>query len=350
MIAPYLLFFFAGLGAFNGLALATYLVCRQPKTPAQRWLAALILVISVRTGKSVLLFFYPETPRLILQVGLTACFLIGPCLIGFIRAWADPASERTRKDWMFAAGLLGAAAALGLAFPYESHPELWGKPVWQVVTYSWLACLLGAGVLYLRSHRATGMPTRNDGLSQRHVAAVIGGVGVVWLAYFTAGLTSYIVGALSFSLVLYLGVIVLLARRQAQANTELAEPYQDRKIDPDEAQTALQSLQRLMAEEALYTDAGLSLARVARRLNMPAARLSQLLNDNLKTAFKPFLMQMRVDAAKRLLRAPGQLTMEQVAQSSGFMSMSAFYSSFKKVEGVTPAAWRQAQMSHGIDS
>lgn len=347
MIAPYLLFFFAGLGAFNGSALAAYLLLRRPVTPAQRWLAVLILAISIRTGKSVLFYFYPEIPRTVLQVGLTACFLIGPCLLGFVRAWADPAGERTRRDWMLAAGLLAAAAGVGAAFPYADHPQWWGMPVWHLVTYSWLACLLAAVGLYLRAVRRTELAAAADGIGRGHAAAVIAGVAVVWLAYFTAGLTSYIVGALSFSLVLYLGAVALLARRKARV---AAEPYQDRKIAADQAQAALQSLHRLMAEEALYQDAQLSLARVARRLNLPPARLSQLLNDNHKTAFKPYLMQLRVDAAKRRLREPGRVAMEQVAIASGFLSMSTFYSSFKKLEGMTPAAWRQAQLAGAPDS
>lgn len=81
MIAPYLLFFFAGIGAFNGWVLAAWLLLRRPGTPAQRWLAALVLVVSLRTGKSVLFYFYPQISKSILQVGLTACFLIGPCLL-----------------------------------------------------------------------------------------------------------------------------------------------------------------------------------------------------------------------------------------------------------------------------
>lgn len=341
-ITPYLLFFFAALGAFNGVAVAAYLFSRRPATPALRWLACLVLVVSLRTGKSVLLHFYPETPRPILQLGLTACFLIGPCLVGFVRAWADPEGARTRGDWRLVAGLLALAVGLGLAFPYARHPDLWGKPVGILVTYVWLACLFVASALVLRAPGRDGVPAGRDGLTRGHVAAVVAGTAVVWVAYYTSGLTSYIVGALSFSLVLYLGAVVLLARRKVPAPPE---PYRDRKIAAAEAQVHLQALDRLMAGEALYTDPRLTLARVARRLGLPPARLSQLLNDNLGMAFKPYLARLRVDAAKRLLCAPGAMAMEQVAEASGFLSMSTFYGSFRKLEGMSPAAWREARQA-----
>lgn len=352
MIAAYLLFFFAGIGAFNGLMLGTGLLLRRPAAPAQRWLALLILALSVRTGKSVLFYFYPELSKLVLQVGLTACLMIGPCLIALVRAWADPAGQRTRNDRLFVAAVLAAATGLGVAFPYSEYPQWWtGAPAWRVVMYGWLACVTLAAVLCLRAFRRAGAAAAVDGIGRGALAAVVAAVAGVWLAYFTAGYTSYIVGPLSFSLALYAGAAVWFATRKTRAAAAVAaEPYRDRKIVDDEAQAELQALHRLMASEALYTDAQLSLAKLARRLNMPPARLSQLLNDNHKTAFKPYLMQLRVDAAKRLLQAPGQVMMEQVAEASGFLSMSTFYSSFKKLEGMTPAAWRQARSAAAADS
>lgn len=340
MFESYLLFLFAGLGTFNGLALSIYLLLRQPVTPAQRWLAALVLMLSLRTGKSVLFYFWPQISKLVLQIGLTACFLIGVCLIGFVRAWADPQRRHTRNDSVFAWGLLALAIAFGVAWPYADNVSLWAGPVWRFIQAGWLACLLIAAALFLRATRERHAHGAPDALTSADVAAVIVGVAVIWLAYVTAGLTSYIVGALSFSVVLYLSGIVALAQRRPRA---VAEPYQDRKIAPSEAEAALQSLHKLMAEEHLYKDAGLTLPKLARRLNLPPARLSQLLNDNHKTAFKQYLAQLRVEAAKELLRAPAPVPMEQVAEASGFLSMSSFYNSFKKVEGTTPAVWRQAQ-------
>ena len=340
MFESYLLFFFAGLGAFNGVALSLYLLWRQPVTPAQRWLAALVLMLSLRTGKSVLFYFWPDISKLVLQIGLTACFLIGVCLIGFVRAWADPKRQHTRHDPAFAWGLLALATGFGVAFPYTDNVSLWAGPVWRFIQVGWLVCLLVAAWLFFRATRQGHVRGAPDALTSTHVASVIAGVALIWLAYVTGGLTSYIVGALSFSVVLYLSCVVVLTRRRPRPATA---PYQDRKIDSTEAEAALQALHKLMADEHLYKNAGLTLSKVASRLNVPPARLSQLLNDNHKTAFKPYLAQLRIEAAKQLLRAPAPVPMEHVAEASGFLSMSTFYSSFKKAEGITPAAWRLAQ-------
>jgi AraC-like DNA-binding protein len=341
MLASYLLFFFAGLGAFNGVALSVYLLVRQPVRPAQRWLAALVLMLSLRTGKSVLFYFWPDISKLVLQIGLTACFLIGICLVGFVRAWLDPERQHTRRDPLVALGLAVLAGISGLVYPYTDNVALWAGPVWGSIQLSWLVCLLVAAGLFLRASgqgRADGEP---GALPRTHVASVIAGVAVTWLAYATAGLTSYIVGGLSFSLVLYLSVSMALLRRRPRP---VAEPYRDRKIAPSEAETAMRALNVVMIEEGMYKDPGLSLAKLARRLNMPPARLSQLLNDNHKTAFKPYLAQIRVEAAKQVLRAQAAASMEDVAEASGFLSTSTFYRCFSKVEGTTPAAWRRTQL------
>ena len=75
---------------------------------------------------------------------------------------------------------------------------------------------------------------------------------------------------------------------------------------------------------------------------LPQARLSQLLNDNNQTSFKQYLAQLRVDDAKALLHQSPSLPLDVVAEHAGFQSMSTFFSTFKKLEGITPAAFRAA--------
>ena len=347
MPASYLLFFFAGLGAFNGAALSAYLLWQKPVRSAQCWLAAVVLMLSLRTGKSVLFYFWPDISKLVLQVGLTACLFIGISLIGFVRAWLDPDRSRSRHDPLVACGLLVLAIAFGIAYPYPDHVRLWAGPVWASIQIVWLACVLGATILFLRVPRQGRADTAPGALTRSHVASVIAGVGVIWLAYATAGLTSYIVGALSFSLVLYLSVSVALTRRRPRSS---ATRYHARRIPQADAEAALRAVHALLVDDGLYKDAGLTLAKLARRLNIPQARLSQLLNDNHGTAFKPYLARIRVEAAKQVLRAQAGASMEDVAEAAGVLSASTLYRSFSKVEGTTPAAWRQARMQLETDS
>ncbi|MBA3931168.1 MAG: hypothetical protein C0521_16435, partial [Xanthomonas sp.] len=167
----------------------------------------------------------------------------------------------------------------------------------------------------------------------------LAGVWIIWTAYYTAGYTSYIVGALSFTFVLALSVLAYLRLRAGQAPIE---PYQDRRIPAPEAATQLQALAELMARERLHLDPALTLPRVARRLGIPQTRLSQLLNDNNQTSFKQYLAQLRVIEARALLQQTPPKPLEVVAEEAGFQSMSTFHSAFKKHEGITPAAFRTA--------
>ena len=334
MLNQHFLFFFAMLGAFNGLGLAVFLWWQARGRPTQRWLALLILVVGVRTGKSAAFHFWPDIPRVVLQVGLTACFLIGPCLFFLVRSSQADTPALGRADRWHLAAVLSITVAVNLFLPYADHAELWRQLITPAITYSWLGYLLLATVQVYRQR--SQHPQTPSGML---LPGALGGVWLIWIAYYTSGYTSYIVGALSFTFVLALSVIVYLRLRAGQAPIE---PYQDRRIPESEAAAQLQALAELMAREGMHRDPGLTLPRVARRLGMPQTRLSQLLNDNNQTSFKQYLAQLRVVEAKALLRQLPPKPLEIVAEEAGFQSMSTFHSAFKKHEGITPAAFRSA--------
>jgi len=335
MLSQHFLFFFAMLGAFNGLCAASLLWWQAKGKPTPRWLALLILVVAVRTGKSVAFYFWPDIPKIVLQIGLTACFMIGPCLFFLLRSSQGDGSGLWRTDRWHVAGLLAVVVAVNLFLPYAGHIDLWRQLITPAITYSWLGYLvLATAQAYV--HRARLAATPAGPL----LLGAVAGIWIIWIAYFTSGYTSYIVGALSFTFVLAASLPVYLRLRSGQAPTE---PYQDRRIPESEAAPQLQALAELMARERLHLDPGLTLSRLARRLGLPQARLSQLLNDNNQTSFKQYLAQLRVIEAKALLRQIPPKPLEAVAEEAGFQSMSTFHSAFKKLEGRTPAAFRAAQ-------
>jgi AraC-like DNA-binding protein len=335
MLSQHFLFFFAMLGAFSGLGAASFLWWQAKGKPTQRWLALLILAVGVRTGKSVAFYFWPDIPRIVLQLGLTACFMIGPCLFFLVRSSQDDTPGLGLADRWHIAALLSVAVAVNLFLPYADNIDLWRNVITPGINYAWLGyLLLATAQLYLHRTRIRGAS------SGSLLLGALVGIWIIWIAYYTAGYTSYIVGALSFTFIMASSVLIYLRLRSGQA---AIEPYQDRRIPAPEATTQLQALAELMARERLHLDPGLTLPRLARRVGMPQTRLSQLLNDNNQTSFKQYLTQLRVIEAKVLLRQfPGK-SLELVAEDAGFQSMSTFHSAFKKLEGITPAAFRSGK-------
>lgn len=333
----YLLFFFAALGSFNGLALSLYLLIASSVSVAQRWLAILILMVSIRTGKSVALFFLSDTPSLVLQAGLTACVFIGPCLYFYVRSSLSDTHHFRRWEGYQLAVIVLAACIFNLMWPYSHHSQLWHGPIVATVNGLWLVYLIASTVLLIQvRHRLPSLATR------RLLLNVVAGLWLIWVAYFVCGYTSYIVGAISFSFVLYLGVIIAWGYRHAQTTVE---PYQNRRIETPEAAAELQTLSQLMSTERLFLDPSLNLQRLSRRVGIPQARLSQLLNDNNGTSFKQYLSNLRVTEAQRLLLQTPYLTLEHIAEAAGFQSMSTFYAAFKKVNGCTPSTYRDQHLT-----
>ncbi len=63
--------------------------------------------------------------------------------------------------------------------------------------------------------------------------------------------------------------------------------------------------------------------------------------------FSPYLQSLRLEEAKRLLRA-SPLSVERVAQESGFNSASYFVQAFKRSTGQTPGAFRDKGRPHSV--
>lgn len=332
-----LLFFFSALGAFNGILLSAYfLVFAKPKQLSNYFLGGLLLALSTRIGKSVFFYFNPELAKIYLQIGLTACFFIGPFLWLFVQAKLHPARKLGFAIPLLL-GLLVLSVSTGVAYPYERYPELWGDSFYPAINYLWLAFILAS--MYVMRATFQKVIKREKLIYQEiWVLSVLVGVSAIWLAYFTSTYTSYIVGALSFSFVFYLSIMVILAYRKKNAVAqEQKVKYANKKIEDAEVDLLMNKLEELMEKEKLYRDPNLSLSRLAKRLHTSPHRLSQLLNDNLEKRFTQFINEYRIEEAKQLLKSKNHLKMEVVAEECGFNSPSTFYSAFKKFTNTTPA-------------
>lgn len=118
----------------------------------------------------------------------------------------------------------------------------------------------------------------------------------------------------------------------------------------------LRELRRLMEEEQVYREEGLTIRRLSERLRVPEYRLRRMINGNLGYRnFNDFLNRYRIEEVARRLVAPESrhLPVLSIALDTGFRSLSPFNKAFRELEGMTPTEYRSAfaasASSDGLD-
>ncbi|MDR2680452.1 MAG: helix-turn-helix domain-containing protein [Tannerella sp.] len=77
---------------------------------------------------------------------------------------------------------------------------------------------------------------------------------------------------------------------------------------------------------------------------MPSGRYEYLflyINQRLNKSFRTWINELRIDEAKRLLSSSPELTVNEIADRTGFANQSNFGRQFLKQTGYTPGAWRK---------
>ena len=115
-------------------------------------------------------------------------------------------------------------------------------------------------------------------------------------------------------------------------STATAASPEDRQVAAD--------LDRLMSERRLYADTGLNLARIARRLSLPARSVSQAVNRVHGISVSHYVNNHRIADACRLL-SETDLPVTRIVFDAGFMTKSNFNREFRRVTGMNPSDWRR---------
>jgi len=108
------------------------------------------------------------------------------------------------------------------------------------------------------------------------------------------------------------------------------------------AEGLMAELRDLMQSERPYLAPDLSLATLATRLGVSNNYLSQAINQQAGHNFFDFVNGYRVEYTLPLL-ANSTDTVLTIALAAGFNSKSAFYSAFRRHQGVTPGQYRARQ-------
>ena len=342
MISGQFLFLFSALGAINGIFLAAYSFSRRPHRLANSVLGALLLAIGVRTAKSTFYFFNRDLAVQFLQIGLSACLLIGPLTYLYVHYHlADMAQRGRDRQWCWHLLPPLLLIAIGLLYPYSGYPIPWRRSALYIHIY-WFCYLMAAGWKLWRAR--AGLREADGGVSRSTflLLSVYFSSLLILACYVSTPMTSYIVGALSFTFSVHITVLVLMVRSEALRDPAKKEKYLHRKLPEQDASAIAAVLNQLMHEQKLYLNPNLSLVQLAKKAGSLQTIVSQVLNERLQKSFNLYVNEFRITEAKRILMEEPHLTLDMVAQRCGFNSNSTFFSAFKKLAGQTPASFRAA--------
>lgn len=347
-----LLFFFSALGAFNGLVLSCYFFFfTKKKHLSNYFLGILLLVLSIRIGKSVFLFFKPDLPRIYLQIGLSVCFFIGPALFYFVKSSIEQTIVIPNKwKWNFVI-LLAVILPVGIAFPYETYPKYWNLYFVKIIYLQWFVYILATGFLLRRmlyklfSKRKTATESNSSGFEKWLLSIYVGNILIFTsyaLSLMSINYPIYISGSVAYTVILYIFILKLLYRKKTDdLLSASSNKYGSKKVDNDTAAALIEKLHQLMAEKKAYRNSNLTLSELSKEINISVHQLSQLLNDNMGKNFTAFINEYRINEACTIMVSENKLTLEGIGYEVGFNSKSTFFATFKKLKGTTPAIFLQ---------
>lgn len=137
------------------------------------------------------------------------------------------------------------------------------------------------------------------------------------------------------------GIYYLWPDREVIAPSETQETVRHTTVE-DEA--ALQRIRTALDAEALYTQENLSLARLARKAQMPARDVSSVINRATGLNVSQFVNNRRIGEACRLLEETDK-PLTTVMFDCGFSTKSNFNREFRRVTGTSPSQWRALKKS-----
>ena len=334
-----LLFFFSALGAFNGFLLSLYFAIHaKKKVFTNYYLSLLLLVLSIRIIKSVFFYFNPDVSNIFIQIGLSACVLIGPFLFLYLKSY----TEDEKPNWLrHVIPYLGIVTILGFFYPYVEHRQLWSGWIITIICTQWFIYIL-LSLKYLRPIIQKLKAKENLRKIDIWLLSIYLGVTLIWLAYTTSAYTSYMAGALSFTFILYIIILLLIFRNSGEAAFfQEKEKYKNKEIDKKTLDIIAQKLS-IITEKELFLNPNFTLEEAAKELKVTKHILSQYVNETLGKSFSNLIKEHRIEKAKKLLETEKNYTIESLGYDSGFNSKSTFFTAFKEITGLTPAAYQKS--------
>ncbi|GAA4279370.1 helix-turn-helix domain-containing protein [Aquimarina mytili] len=319
------------LGVIQALFLCFYLfTVKKGNRRANRLLAFVLLGLTIRIGKSVFHNYIEVDPR-IRNLAISSILAVGPFLwmYGKVLFEKQQSFSNTRYFHLIPFGLFVLGSPI---IPNRGD-------FMSYLAYALVFAHLGIYLLICWKYILNTMHEVSKTLIQWYRNIVIG-VSVIWVLYvgiLLRWIPFYILGAISFSFLMYLFSYLLLKR-----HVFALEKYSNSTIDRLTSKKVLQQVKNLLEENEVYLENDISLHSIASQLSISPRELSQVINENEQKNFSEFINHYRVKKAKALLVDPSYANekIATIAYDCGFGNVTSFNLAFKAETEITPSQYR----------
>ncbi len=162
-----------------------------------------------------------------------------------------------------------------------------------------------------------------------------------------AGAQALIVYAIAF---LAFGMLLIALRFDYVSLTTVIRKVTDRAEEPVNGNSAdfdIDGFNKAFKEGQLYREAGLTIAMLANKLNLPEYRLRAFIHKQLGFRnFNAMLHKYRIEDAANALadKRNSSLPVLTIALTVGYQSITPFNNAFRELMGVTPSEYRKKQL------
>ncbi len=116
----------------------------------------------------------------------------------------------------------------------------------------------------------------------------------------------------------------------------------------EESHELIRAFEDLMIHNRGFSKADLTQEKTAKKLGTNRTYLSKAINDHYKMSYSRWLNELRISESKKMLidEKFNHYSIEVIATSVGFSSLSVFNSNFKSITGLTPSYFRKNHTKH----
>lgn len=338
-----LLILLSGLGVLHGILLAGFLwIYPKGLRLSNRMLSGLLLILSFRIGKSVILEFANAIYIQVIFLGLATLLLIGPLFYFYTKSVLEKSLGFSKDLFLHFVPFL-----LAVAFSFwinNQNVEVIPTPVFVVIfSFYYGHYLFYLFTAYQRIRKNKGKSEDNSPAFQwlRLLCLALAALWVVYVLNLVEESVPYILGPIIYSLIAY--GVSFIAIKKGYLSKLYSSKYKTTPMADSEIDQVYRELRKLIEEEELYKNTELTLAMLSKRLKVSPQKISLAINSRYGGNFNGFVNHYRIKRAQ-VLMAQEKIknnTIASIAFEVGFNSLTSFNTAFKKETGSTPSAHRK---------